>query len=127
MTRHSRLRRFVAGLLVVPFALLGAPQAAMAGALGTQALLQAEQREAAVDRLQSMLEREDVRAMLEERGVAPEDAAERVASMTAEELAAVHKHMDELPAGGILGLIGAVFVVLIVLELMGVTNVFSKL
>jgi len=41
-------------------------------------------------------------------------------------LAELNSQLDSLPAGGVLALIGAVFVVLLILELTGVINVFSK-
>ena len=127
MQRNPRFRRFIASLLILPFTLLSAPQAAWAGAIGTQALLQSEQGELTAERLRSMLARDDVKAMLEQHGVSPEAAAERVAALTETEIAALQQDLDELPAGGVLEVLGVVLVVLIVLELLGVTNVFSRM
>jgi len=45
-----------------------------------------------------------------------------------QELSHLQNHINDLPAGSsALALLGAVFLVLIVLELVGVTNIFSKL
>lgn len=78
--------------------------------------------------IETLLTREDVRKQLVSLGVAPDDARERVAALTEEELAELQKRMNELPVGSsLLAVLGAVLVVLIVLELIGVTNVFNRL
>ncbi len=78
--------------------------------------------------LQSFLAREDVRVKLMELGVNPDDAANRIASLTDQEVQAIQKHINDLPAGSsVLAVLGVVLVVLIVLELIGVTNVFNRL
>lgn len=78
--------------------------------------------------LQSFLAREDVRAKLMELGVNPDDAANRIASLTDQEVQAIQKHINDLPAGSsVLAVLGVVLVVLIVLEMVGVTNVFNRL
>ena len=69
----------------------------------------------------------DVQQAMINIGVDPEQAAIRVASLDSGELAQLDAQLDSLPAGGsILALIGAVFVVLLILEVTGVTNVFTK-
>ena len=61
-------------------------------------------------------------------GVAPELVRSRVSALTYAELSQLDQRLDELPAGaGGLALIGAVFVVLPILELVGVINIFNKL
>ena len=78
-------------------------------------------------RVNRFLARDDVRAQLERFGVDPDDASARVATMTPEELAAIDRRIGDLPAGGdVVAVIGIVFIVLLVLELVGVTNIFTK-
>ena len=75
-----------------------------------------------------LLARRDVQAQLIALGVDPADAQARVQALSPAELERLNRHLGDLPAGGsILGLLGAVFVVLLVLELLGVTDVFSRL
>jgi len=51
----------------------------------------------------------------------------RLAAMTPEERAQLNARIDEMPAGGdVLVLIGAVFLVLLILELVGVIDIFKK-
>ncbi len=78
--------------------------------------------------LSDMLAREDVREQLIAYGVDPDDAAQRIAAMTEDELRMIQGNIDNLPAGSdVLAVLGIVLIVLIVLELIGVTNVFNKL
>jgi len=55
-------------------------------------------------------------------------AQARVAALSDAELAQLEGRLQQLPAGGgALGVIGAVFLVLIILEITGVIDVFKKL
>ena len=101
--------------------------AARAAAIDTQTYLERQESSVKAD-LQKILVREDVRAQLVEYGVNPDEADQRIAALTDAELAQLQGQIGELPAGSsALAVLGAVFLVLLVLELVGVTNVFSKL
>jgi hypothetical protein len=53
---------------------------------------------------------------------------QRVASLDDSELAALARQMQDAPAGGdVFALIGVVFVVLLILELVGVIDIFKKI
>ena len=100
---------------------------ANAAVLSTSDYLSHSTRQADLATVTAALERDDVRAYLVRMGVDPEDALARVAQLPDEDVARIAGQMDELPAGGsVLALIGAVFVVLLILELTGVINIFSK-
>ena len=59
-------------------------------------------------------------------GVDPLDAQARVAALTDSELQTLDRQIGELPAGGdVLAVIGVVFIVLLILELVGVINIFK--
>lgn len=120
--------RFIAAAMALLLALTGIVPAALAGQIGTATVLELEQhRSETEDRVRGMLARDEVRDTLVAMGVDPAAAEERVAALTEEELHMVQEHLDELPAGGILALIGAVFVVLLILDLVGVTDVFGAI
>ncbi|MFW6093963.1 MAG: PA2779 family protein [Pseudomonadota bacterium] len=124
----QRLQRTIAQLLIVSLMATAPLAPARAGIVGTGEAMALSQRAETEARVNAVLMREDVQAQLEALGVAPEQATDRVASLTDSELAALDAKLDELPAGGsVLGVLGAVLVVLIVLELLGVTNVFTSL
>ena len=83
-------------------------------------------RDAQLARVTAALARADVQQQLQLRGVEATDAAERVAALSDAELSTLASRIDQQPAGGILALIGAVFVVLIILDYVGVTKVFHR-
>ncbi len=72
--------------------------------------------------------REDVQQQLTTLGVDPEEAARRVASLSDEEIQEIAGRLDELPAGEglgtIVGVILIIFLVLLVTDLLGYTDIF---
>src|SRR5690606_29090428 len=77
------------------------------------------------DRVRSFLQREDVRNILEQQGVNATDALTRVDAMTDTEIQTVAAQLDQLPAGaGVVGVLFAVFVILLVTDILGLTKVF---
>lgn len=79
-------------------------------------------------RIEAFLLRDDVAAELAELGVSHEMAMARVANMSAAELEQVAGRIDEMPAAGdgVFVVLGVVFFVLVVLELVGVIDIFNK-
>lgn len=70
------------------------------------------------------LSREDVQSALVARGIDPAQAQERVAALTDEEASMVASQLDNAPAGGIIGAIVLVFLVLLLTDILGFTKVF---
>jgi hypothetical protein len=102
--------------------------AASAGVITTQQYLTALDREATLARIDAVLAREEVRSRLEQYGVDPAAADERIAALTDQELSLLATELENLPAGGdLLGVVGIVFIVLLILELVGVIDIFSKI
>jgi len=111
-------------VLLVTMSLLPTARAAV---IGTGAYL-AAQSPTVQEQLQTALERDDVRTRLVSLGVDPDQARARVAALTPEEARQLQRHLDTLPAGaGALEVIGIVFLVLLILELIGVINIFHKI
>ncbi len=89
------------------------------------------QSEAAHDRARVLrfMAREDVRQQLQALGIDPDEAARRTESLSDEEIQQIADRMDELPAGqsaiGVVVLIILVlFLVLVITDLAGLTDVF---
>lgn len=119
---RAAFRSILGGWLVASLMLLGAP--AQAGMIGTEQLVAGHSDALTVS---AFVAREDVRAQLEAWGVDPVVASARVDTMTPEELRSLAQGIESQPAGGgALGVIGAVFLVLLILELVGVIDVFKK-
>jgi hypothetical protein len=116
MTRLCK--RLLSSLLIVCLASLGLP--VHAGMLPTGA---ANPERA---RVLTVLERSDVQAQLQANGVNPADVKARVTAMTDDEVAQLAGQIDSLPAGGtdVLGVILAVFIILLITDLLGLTHIF---
>jgi hypothetical protein len=70
------------------------------------------------------LSREDVQAALVARGIDPAQAKDRVAALTDDEASMVASQLDTAPAGGIIGAIVLVFLVLLLTDILGFTKIF---
>ncbi len=76
-------------------------------------------------RVAELLARDDVRAALIERGVDPAQVQARVDALTADEARQLAERLDQLPAGGdVLGVLFAVFLILLITDILGLTKVF---
>jgi hypothetical protein len=99
-----------------------------AGVIETGYLVDQESRDASLARLDVMLASDNVARQLEALGVDKAMVAERIQSLSHSELLMLEAEMDRQVAGGdALALIGAVFLVLLILELVGVTDVFKSI
>lgn len=99
-----------------------------AAVIDTQQAVAMQAREQRVAAANATLAREDVRSAMIELGVDPQQAQLRVASLSDAELTQLEGQLQQLPAGGsALGLVGAVFLVLLILEITGVLDIFKKL
>ncbi len=78
--------------------------------------------------LNTILAREDVAKQLAVMGVDPVNAKDRVAALSDAEVAQLHEQMDTLPAGaGAVGTLALVLVILVFLDLAGVTDIFPRI
>lgn len=107
---------------------VGMPPMAYAGLIGTQTLIDLQDREKRLVRIDAKLVRAEVHEQMIKMGVDPAEVHGRLAALTNEELQRLEQELDSLPAGaGILEVIGIVFVVLLILEVTGVIDIFSKI
>jgi hypothetical protein len=124
--RLSLWRKSAIALLSVAIVNMGMVGAASAAIVDTGALVVTD-RDADLGAIRAQLDRADVRAQMREMGVDASAIDSRVASLNDRELHQLATDMQSAPAGGdILALIGAVFVVLLILELVGVIDIFKK-
>ncbi len=95
-----------------------------AAVVGTPELLQ-ELRPSARDQLREALARDDLRQQLVEMGVDPRAAAARIERLSDSEIAALDQHLQSLPAGGdALGVVLVVFLVFVITDVIGATDIF---
>jgi hypothetical protein len=119
-------RASAVSILTVAIVNVGFVSAASAAIVDTEALI-APSRDTDLAAVRAQLDRQDVRQQMQELGVDAASIESRLASLNDRELHQLAQEMQSAPAGGdILALIGAVFVVLLVLELVGVIDIFKK-
>jgi hypothetical protein len=102
---------------------IGMPQAANAGMIGTQNLLphsltQQDQKQA----------RQSFQKQLVDLGVEPEMAKARIASLSDQQIADISSQLTELPAGADAGgVLLTIFIVFVITDVIGATDVFPFL
>lgn len=119
------LQRLLVLVLAPALTLVTLPVSAQSGLISTEEVVTVAEAQGARDKVAGFLARDDVRQALEGHGVSSQEAAERVRAMSDAEVAHLAQRVDQLPAGGdILGLLFAVFVILLVTDILGFTKVF---
>ena len=122
----NRLLRSTSWSLIFTLLTLWLPVAPVhAAMIGTDELTASTQSTQDRARVRSFLQRDDVRNLLQKRGLDANTALARVDAMTDTEIQTVAGQIDHLPAGGdVLGILFAVFVILLVTDILGLTKVF---
>ena len=104
MMRFAKTFSLLAGLLL-------SSATAHAALIETPQILSAPDQAGLID----LLQRQDVQRQLVEMGVDPMDALQRVERMTAAEIAQLHNRLSELPAGGRIGVIELLLIIIILI------------
>ena len=125
-----QLRRGVALVLAVVMFVISMPLGvAHAALVSTEEVLAAGDGAAERARVLAFLERAEVREQIAALGVDPNEAAARVAALSDAQVREIAGKLDQLPAGqgaiaAVVGAIVIIFLVLLVTDLLGLTNVF---
>ena len=125
----KKARRPLISLLIASLVASGTAQAAPMALISTEqaaAALQAAPRSEAHARLQSALDRADLAAMLQARGVSVDEMRARVDALTDTEAQQMLTQIDQAPAGqsDVVGVLFTVFIILLVTDILGLTKVF---
>ena len=126
----TQLVRTLVRVLAVCICFAGLPiPAAQAELIATDRAEAAAQARSARALVGSFLDRADVRAELQNRGVSAEEAKARVAALSDDEAEQLAAKIDSLPAGGggfegVLWIAFLVFVILLITDILGFTKVF---
>lgn len=124
---QKNFRNSMIAVLILSVLQLSSPLVAQAKIIGTLESLQTAQRDADLSTINAALARDEVRAKLSELGVQSEQVETRVAAMTDAELRTLASDIESAPAGaGAVAVIGVVFLVLLILEAVGVIDIFKK-
>ena len=99
--------------------------AAQASMVSTDNIIVEQQKVWHKSEIIALMDREDVKSQLQTMGVSTDDVQARVAALTDEEVEQLSTNLNELPAGGdILGILLTVFIVLVITDVLGATNIF---
>lgn len=116
----QKAKRILAGVMAVLMLSVTVNQA-QAGMISNQAIAQQLDRQQAI----ALFDRADVQEQLTQLGVDSELAKSRVAAMSDAEIAQLNQHLADQPAGqDILSLAFMVFLVFVITDMLGATDVF---
>ncbi|MBI1422026.1 MAG: PA2779 family protein [Gammaproteobacteria bacterium] len=128
MLYFRKMQRLVSSLLIMLMLSLGVSRISMAGIVTTEQLVDAQQVSAEREQIRDWLARDEVRKQLTTMGVDVKAAQGRVDSMTAQEVHAMADNMKNMPAGaGALETAVLVLLILILLDIAGVTDIFPNI
>lgn len=129
MRNHCRFTRLLSVFLSALILVTGLhATVAQAAVVSTQSLMLAQQAEYDRHQLHALLQRDEAIESLQALGVDPEMVQARVAHMTAGELQAFNSQVEQMQAGGsALGVVVLVFLILILLDLLGATDIFPAI
>jgi len=120
--------RYLIYVLCAAVAVAGMPAPVQAGIIGTETVMTADARADSLARINRALQAAEVRERMQALGVAPATVDARLAALTDAELASFADRLDQAPAGGdALEVVGLVFLVLLILELVGVIDIFKTI
>jgi hypothetical protein len=102
------------------------PRTAQAGIIEMQSALAATGRAENLSRVERVLGQEQVQDRLKAMGVEKSVIDQRLAALSDAELASFAERLESSPAGGgVIEVLGVVFLVLLVLEVVGVIDIFK--
>lgn len=125
---RNRLRP-VSIFLVILMLMVSLPyQSALAALIGTEDLMGSQKAAEARAYITNVLAREDIQKALIARGIDPIEAQARISTLTDKEAIQFADTMEQLPAGGtvgvIVGLAVLIFLVLLLTDILGYTDIF---
>ena len=104
-------------------------ESVLAALIDTENVMDSVHSQEARDQVRQFLAREDIQSALIANGIDPIEAKRRIDALSDDEIIRISDQIDQLPAGGgaveaLLVIILALFLVLVILDLTGVTDVF---
>jgi len=127
----KRVARGVSPFVIASFTVgsmpaMATPSAVVDGLVTTQEVVDVDQASADRERIVELLSRDEVHNQLIAQGVDSAQVEERIAALSDQEVREMNERLDQMPAGasGVVGALFAVFVILLVTDLLGLTNVF---
>ena len=130
MNTIRQVTKPVSVLLTILMLLLTVPyQSALAAMIGTETVLETARGHQARQQVKQILNREEIQKALRAQGVSAEEAKARVDALSDAEAVRLVEKLEQLPAGGgalgtVIGAALVVFIVLLITDILGYTDVF---
>lgn len=129
MKRIYRVAKPLSIFLAIWVFMISGPHQAMAALVGTERVFDVERVQNARELIHSLMAREDIQAALVREGIDPREAQARAESLSDAEAVRLAGAIESLPAGGsslgiIVGASLLVFIILLITDIMGYTDVF---
>ena len=122
---QASMMRITSRLLIVATMMLGMPLPQANAGLVTTSEFTAARSQTDRDRIDAFMQREDVLQQMQAMGVDAREARARLASLSDEEVARIAGKLEQIPAGGdVIGVLFAVFIILLVTDILGFTKIF---
>jgi hypothetical protein len=128
MLYFRKSQRFISGVLLIMMLSFGMQNVSWAGIVTTDELISAQQTVFEREQVRGWLARDEVREQLTAMGVDVKAAQARVDSMTPQEIHTMAGNMQNMPAGaGVVETAVLVLLILVILDLAGVTDIFPNI
>ena len=126
---RKTLKPMSISLAVIIFLISAPVHSVLAGMIGTETVMDSDRGREARDYIHQLLTRKNVQDTLIAHGIDPIEAKARIDSLSDDEVIRIADQIDQLPAGSgavevLLVIILAGFIVLVITDLTGVTDVF---
>ena len=123
------LRKPAVFAVVVAFSAAGIQAPVMASPIETAEIAMQAELQMQRDDVRSMMARADVRDAMLGYGVSPSDIDNRINNLTESELLQIQNQLAALPAGGngVLGVVLALILIFVLLDVLGATDVFPRI
>ena len=97
----------------------GLYQSVSAAMIGTESIINVDRGQNPRDYLNNLLAREEIQAALISQGIDPQEAQDRIDNLSDDEIAKFVHEIDQLPAGGTLGVItvSLMFIILMLIDI----------
>ena len=128
--QYSRFMRWTSRMVIMCMLAMGLPvQSALAGIVATDQIVSHDLAGKDRANISAFIDRGDVLAQLQQRGVSAAEAKARVLALTDDEAHRIAGKLEQLPAGSggfgdILDLLFSIFILLLLTDILGFTKVF---
>jgi TolA-binding protein len=116
------MHKLLAAIMLMTTLLSGYAQAGM---VSTQDLINHGSESFSQEQLQTAMASDELRSQLAELGVDADQLNDRITSLTPSEIAQLNAELAEQPAGGIVGVLLAIFLIFVITDMLCATDVFG--